>query len=321
MSVPTVTSELVEVAADFGLRRVSLGVQTLNPGVRAANAMPAIDAGDVHGAVEAVTRRDLFANLDLILGLEGESPESFLRGFAAVMVARPASVVVNVLQVPPGQEAGDPRRGASFVAEVAAGMRALAGAYHVYPHGREIESILFLSPEFHDALAGHFGDFARLASGVRAISVGTSTFAFGRQCESAVVPNFLIGNVAPNESSAAASDYYVNYKSIDEALRYGALLEGLAPDELELLGRLAIALAERYAAEHLEADFAQNGLRISFDDPEQPTARGEVTVSVGAAPPAFVRAGRFGINYRGTASRSVRRMVRIIAGALSARAR
>ncbi len=295
MSLPTVTAELADVVAQCGFRRVSLGVQTLDPRIRSANDMPEIDRAMLERAVALLQARGFLVNVDLIAGLEGEPADGFLAGFEAVMDIRPASCVVNVLER--GSPSGDQAGQREFVRAVGPRMRALAGRYGIYPHGRDVESVLFLSPEFEAELSGHRDVFARLASGVRAVSVGTSTFAFGTQCESAVFPDTLVTNVDVSEPEPEAALYVVNYKGLKEALHYRAVLNRLSPAEVEIVNAAAALVDERFASARVESDLEDSGLRIRFDDPEQPEGRGEVSLSVQPERTGFRRVGRYTIGY------------------------
>ncbi len=311
MSVPTVTAELADAVADAGFRRVSLGVQTLDAAVRAANGMPEIDRGTLERAVGLLRARGLLVNLDLIIGLEGEPADGFAAGFRTVMDLAPDSCIVNVL------EGSEVRRSAversAFVRAVAPRLRDAAGRYGLYAHGREVESVLFLSPAFEAALGGHRDAFARLASGVRAVSVGTCTFAFGTQCESSAYPDVLVTNADVSEPEPEAAHYVVNYKGLQEALHYRAALERLAPGDAETLGRAAALVEERFASTRVESDVEDGGVRFRFDDPEQPGGRGEVSLSVVPGKPAFLRVGRHAIAYGARSTARCREVMAAVA--------
>lgn len=310
MSLPSVTPELAEVVADCGFRRASIGIQTMNPQVRAAHTMAEIDERMLRDAVETLTAHKLFVNLDFIVGLPGESAESFLRGFEIAMATRPASCVVNVLQSD-GAERGDPTVRATYVRAIAPRMLEIAADYEVLPHGREIESLLFFGSEFAEAIRPHRGTFARLASGVRAVSIGTSTFAFGTQCESAAAPDYLFTNVDVHETTPDRSEYFLNYKGLYETLKYRSMLNGLDDDDVRLLNGLALALPEQFAG--IETDFHTRGLRLRFADPEQADGHGEVCLDVEPSQRAYLQVGRFGISYGHQLSTRGRAVMRAVA--------
>ncbi len=96
------TDEKLRLLRDGGVQRLSLGIQSLEPGVLRT-------LGRIHsaaGALEAIGRARAagFTNLsvDLMAGVPGETPEGFARGIAEVIGRGVAHVSLYALQVEPG---------------------------------------------------------------------------------------------------------------------------------------------------------------------------------------------------------------------------
>jgi putative oxygen-independent coproporphyrinogen III oxidase len=107
----TVTAELMDTYRSGGVNRISLGVQSLEPGVlsglgrthRPANIAPAVNALQRAGFTSF--------NLDLIYGGAGEDLESWCRTLDGVLELGPPHVSAYALTVEPGTAlAGAPER-------------------------------------------------------------------------------------------------------------------------------------------------------------------------------------------------------------------
>ncbi|HBL16650.1 MAG: hypothetical protein A2X36_16670 [Elusimicrobia bacterium GWA2_69_24] len=90
----------LEVLREHGFNRVILGVQSLTPGVLRRAGRTDQTAGQVERAVRAVARAGFprGQNVDLILGLEGETPASFLRSFERAADLGPEEISVYLLK-------------------------------------------------------------------------------------------------------------------------------------------------------------------------------------------------------------------------------
>jgi len=90
----------LDVLRRFGFNRMIIGVQTLTPGVLRRVGRGGQTAGSVRAAVKAVRARgfERGQNLDLIMGLEGETPAGFLRSFERTVALRPEEISVYLLK-------------------------------------------------------------------------------------------------------------------------------------------------------------------------------------------------------------------------------
>jgi hypothetical protein len=202
MSLPTAHDATLDLLRELEIPRVSIGVQTLQPEVRRRSGMFAIDARRLGDRVAAARDRGRHCNLDLVLGLPGETAAEFLEGFRTVLGLAPSSVVVNLLNDTYFHREPKPRtpaeRGAAdaYLRAVGEGMAAAAAAagYQVYPHGNTIEAIAFFAPEFDRQVQPHWPILGRLAGGVQSVKVGTSVLALGSICNLAILPDYLIAS-------------------------------------------------------------------------------------------------------------------------------
>jgi oxygen-independent coproporphyrinogen-3 oxidase len=96
----SVTTDKLRMLRDFGVTRISLGVQQLDDDVLLANGRLHLVA-DVERALEAV-REVGFAvvNLDLMVGLRGETEETFSRGLERTLGFEPESLTIYQLEIP-----------------------------------------------------------------------------------------------------------------------------------------------------------------------------------------------------------------------------
>jgi oxygen-independent coproporphyrinogen-3 oxidase len=118
----------IKMAADLGVNRLSIGVQSFDPGVMARVGRPEIgpDYRDlVAGLVRANPRTTV---LDLIYGLPGQTPDIFLNDLKMAAETGAGGLALYPLKTPPGSAL------AKKVADGAAGppppLSELAGRYH-----------------------------------------------------------------------------------------------------------------------------------------------------------------------------------------------
>ncbi len=96
----SVTAEKARALRDLGVTRVSLGVQQLDDAVLAANGRVHLTA-DVERAYESIRFGGFdIVNLDLMVGLVGETDESFFSSLERVISLRPESVTIYQLEIP-----------------------------------------------------------------------------------------------------------------------------------------------------------------------------------------------------------------------------
>jgi hypothetical protein len=200
MSVPTARDRTLDVLAEFGVPRISMGVQTLQPATRRSSAMFEIEPRRLAQRVRAAQARGIHCNLDLVLGLRGETAAQFVDNFRMLMNVRPDSVIVNLLDANYFEGDAAPPTAAQtaalerYLEETGAGMRELAAraGYAIYPHGNTVEAVGFFAPEFDRVVQPHWEVFKRLAGGANSLKVGTSVFALGSVCNLALMPDYLI---------------------------------------------------------------------------------------------------------------------------------
>lgn len=98
----TATRGRMAVLRRAGVNRVSMGVQQLHDGVLRANGRVHLVA-DVLAAYEEIRRWGFDkVNIDLIVGLVGETDETFFSSLEATMALEPDSVTIYQLEVPRG---------------------------------------------------------------------------------------------------------------------------------------------------------------------------------------------------------------------------
>jgi len=200
MSVPTARDATLDVLTEFRIPRISMGVQTLQPATRRTSAMFEIDPGRLAQRVDAAHKRGIYCNLDLVLGLKGETADQFLDNFRSLLEVGPDSVIVNLLDANYFSSDGatpTPAQLAAldeYVKRTGEGMAELAAraGYTVYPHGNTVEAIGFFGPEFERVVQPYWDVFKRLAGGVNTVKIGTSVFALGSVCNLALIPDHLI---------------------------------------------------------------------------------------------------------------------------------
>ena len=96
----SVTADKARALRDLGVTRLSLGVQQLDDAVLAANGRVHLTA-DVERAYECIRLGGFdIVNLDLMVGLVGETDESFFASLERVIVLRPESVTIYQLEIP-----------------------------------------------------------------------------------------------------------------------------------------------------------------------------------------------------------------------------
>ena len=96
----TVTTEKLRALSGAGVTRVSLGVQQLDDNVLKANGRVHL-VSDVEQALAAISRVGFdVVNIDLIVGLIGESDETFHKSLSRVIALSPESVTLYQLEIP-----------------------------------------------------------------------------------------------------------------------------------------------------------------------------------------------------------------------------
>lgn len=96
----SVTELKLEALRDWGVTRLSLGVQQMNDEVLRANGRVHLVA-DVEGAYRAISEVGFaVVNLDLIVGLVGETDETFDSSLERVIDLGPDSVTIYQLEIP-----------------------------------------------------------------------------------------------------------------------------------------------------------------------------------------------------------------------------
>jgi oxygen-independent coproporphyrinogen-3 oxidase len=96
----TVTAFKMKILRDNGVTRLSLGVQTFNDEVQRRNGRIHL-AADVDRAYETIRAAGFpVVNLDLIVGLVGETEASFMESVDRVITMAPESVTIYQLEIP-----------------------------------------------------------------------------------------------------------------------------------------------------------------------------------------------------------------------------
>jgi oxygen-independent coproporphyrinogen-3 oxidase len=96
----TVTESKVRVLRDAGVNRISLGVQQMDDRVLAANGRVHLVA-DVERAYEHLSGAGFdVVNLDLMVGLVGETEDTFMGSLERVITMAPESVTIYQLEIP-----------------------------------------------------------------------------------------------------------------------------------------------------------------------------------------------------------------------------
>lgn len=95
----TISREKLLLAKQYGVNRVSINPQSMNPGTLQAIGR-SHQPDEIVAAVQAARVAGFdFINMDLIAGLPGETPEDFGRTLAAVAGLRPENLTVHTLAV------------------------------------------------------------------------------------------------------------------------------------------------------------------------------------------------------------------------------
>lgn len=96
----SVTRAKLELLRDFGVTRISMGVQQLDDRVLRLNGRPHLVA-DIERAFDDIRQVGFdVVNLDLIVGLVGESDETFFSSLERVLEMAPDCVTVYQLEIP-----------------------------------------------------------------------------------------------------------------------------------------------------------------------------------------------------------------------------
>ncbi len=86
------------IARDAGINRVSLGIQTLSPGILPSLGRPGAFPETSLRALDLVHRAGFpEVNVDLIFGLGAETPEDFHRGLASLLSQEPDTVTIQLV--------------------------------------------------------------------------------------------------------------------------------------------------------------------------------------------------------------------------------
>ncbi|HOU54272.1 MAG TPA: radical SAM protein [Myxococcota bacterium] len=86
------------IARSAGINRLSLGVQTLTPGLLSSLGRPGASPEIALRALELVRQAGFQeVNLDLIFGLAGETPETFHRGLEVLLAREPDTITVQLV--------------------------------------------------------------------------------------------------------------------------------------------------------------------------------------------------------------------------------
>lgn len=320
MSIPTMRDEMLDVLAEFGVPRVSAGVQTLSPEIRKASRMFAITPELLAERVARAKRAGLRINLDLVLGLPGETPARFLEGFKTLLSTAPSSVCVNILNRNHFDPEPEMPGTARYLELTGAGMAEAAAeaGYSIHPHGNHMEAVLFLSPEFTPTAREHREVFKRLASGVLSVKAGTSVFAFGSVCSQALLPDDLI--------SCFDQDYEFDPDKIVYQCSRKEVFSILYPKAEDVgpcftaaqLKSLKPVLARLSAVPGLEVMPSLEDVLLEFPDGRQEDKRGRVFIRPYApGKPCCKRAGPFAIAYNGEGSAATLKLVEAVARRLA----
>ncbi|MFB3040593.1 MAG: coproporphyrinogen-III oxidase family protein, partial [Candidatus Poribacteria bacterium] len=99
-SPTTITSEKLQAMRDAGVTRLSMGVQQLNDDILKKNGRVHL-VSDVERAYEMIAKVGFdVVNLDLIVGLVGESNTTFMESLDQMIEMNPDSVTIYQLEIP-----------------------------------------------------------------------------------------------------------------------------------------------------------------------------------------------------------------------------
>ncbi len=100
-SPKTASSERLEILRNAGVTRLSMGVQQLDDDVLRKAGRVHLSA-DVRRAYDAIRQFDFpIVNLDLIVGLVGETDDTFFGSLEEVLSLSPESITIYQLEIPP----------------------------------------------------------------------------------------------------------------------------------------------------------------------------------------------------------------------------
>ena len=300
---------------------MSVGVQTLDPDIRRASRMFAMNPDKVAERVAAAKRAGLRVNLDLVLGLQDEKPAGFLRGFETLLATRPSSICVNILSAnhfnpDPGSPGSE-----EYLAAVAAGLAdacARAG-YEAYAHAKETESIICLSPEFDREVRPHGETFRRLASGVLALKAGTSIFAFGSVCSLALMPDYLISCFDQDYDFDPDKVIYQGSRKEVFSILYPRPEDAAASFSDEQRRALEPALRRLRSLRGVEVMDSLEDVLLEFADAAQEDKRGRVFIRpYEEGKPCSTRVGALAVTFNGERSPATEKVLTVVQRSLEA---
>ncbi|MFI5360714.1 MAG: radical SAM protein [Elusimicrobiota bacterium] len=315
MSLPTMRDDILDVLSQFQVPRVSVGVQTLDAGIRRASRMFAMDPQRLTQRVAAAKRAGLRVNLDLVLGLPNEKPEGFLRGFETLLEMRPGSVCVNILSGNYFNPDPGSRGSEEYLATVATGMaKACARAgFEPYADDNGAETILCLSSEFDKEVRPHVETFRRISSGVLAVKAGTSTFAFGSICSLALMPDLLISCFDQDyDFDPDKIVYQVSHKEVFSILypRPEDASTNFSDEQRRVLER---ALRRLRSLRGVKVEVSQGDVLLEFSDAAQQDKRGTIHIrAYEEGRPCFSRVGTLAVTYRGELSSATDKVLTVV---------
>lgn len=312
MSFPTMDDARLDVLAAAGVPRISVGVQTLKEEARRAQHMFDIDLGGLASRVERVMKAGQACNLDLVLGIPGESAEEFLAGFRSLLALRPSQLSVHALNstfferrkgTPPGDGLF---RDAEFLRAVGTGMgdEVAKAGYSPYPLNNRIDAVVFLSPEFERSVRPSWEAYRRSAAGEQAVRLGTSTFSFGSICNLTLVPNYLL--VCSDQEYRFAPDRVMYQCCRDEVFSVLYPPADRGPDfTAEQLALLGPVIDRLRSIPRLMVMPASEEVLLEFPDEGQKTGRGHVFIRPFASGrPCHQQVGPFALVFNDLLTRS-----------------
>jgi hypothetical protein len=335
VSLPTLRDDLLDVLVRFGIRRVSAGVQTLTPRIRKANRMFGLPLKLLAGRVEAMRARGIRCNLDLVVGLPGETSGEFLEGLRTLVGLAPDSLVVSVLSTwrqavpgapggagcgPTGGDGGQAQESVEdFLARVADGTRDIAaqGGYALHPHANNGESLFLSAPGFEEVRRANAGAFTRLACGVNSVAYGTSVFAFGDLCNLALVPNLLFGRLNRGQPfDADAPVYECTRREVYDMLDPEEPTDAPSFSTADLATLRELQARLQRAPLPMDVQISNRELLLEIPDPEQYRQLSRVFVRPSDPGSTFVHVGRFDLAYNDRLTDLVRRVMASVAAFL-----
>jgi len=223
-SPATLSPAKVEVLLKHGVNRVTLGLQSLDGSVTAATGRRLQTREAAERAFELVAGRGMLVDLDLMMGLEGQSKLSFLKDLAWVLRRRPDVLHLFAFDPRPqtlfsirGKKQTGRTRGELRVLMELADRAVRAGGYRV--SRLDPETLAPDCPEERQDSAAR-----RLGASVLGLGASAVSHAFGsaRYCHP----------LAGSSPAAAAGSYRLMRTGLGEEMR------GFALRHLSLFGRL-----------------------------------------------------------------------------------